>query len=65
MDGMCNIRVSSHIVLREITDTNSGDRTGEAAELIHLALCRTSRARPRIGAAVLYPHGGNGGSLPA
>ena len=63
MDGMWTSRVTSHIALREVADTISGDRIREAAELIHGVLRRAGCARPRIGVAALNPHAGDGGNF--
>ena len=63
LDGLWTSRVTSHIPLREVADTITGERIGEAIELIDSVLKRSGVSRPRISVAALNPHAGDGGKF--
>jgi 4-hydroxythreonine-4-phosphate dehydrogenase len=63
LDGMWTSRVTSHIALRDVADTITGERVAEATHLIHRTLRRAGIDRPRIAVAALNPHAGDGGNF--
>lgn len=63
LDGLWTSRVTSHIPLREVAETITGERIGEAIDLIDTVLKRCGISRPRISVAALNPHAGDGGKF--
>lgn len=63
LDGLWTSRVTSHIALREVGDTITGERIEEAVVLIDETLRRSGVTRPRIAVAALNPHAGDGGNF--
>jgi 4-hydroxythreonine-4-phosphate dehydrogenase len=63
LDGLWTSRVTSHIPLREVAETITGERIGEAIDLIDTVLKRSGVSRPRISVAALNPHAGDGGKF--
>lgn len=63
LDGIWTSRVTSHIALRDVADTITGDRVAQATRLIDTTLRRAGVARPQIAIAALNPHAGDGGNF--
>jgi 4-hydroxythreonine-4-phosphate dehydrogenase len=63
LDGMWTSRTTSHIALRDVADTITAERLGDAVEVIDRTLRRSGIARPRISVAALNPHAGDGGNF--
>ncbi|MDX2314171.1 MAG: 4-hydroxythreonine-4-phosphate dehydrogenase PdxA [Gammaproteobacteria bacterium] len=63
LDGLWTSRVTSHIPLREVAETITGERIAEAIDLIDTVLKRSGVSRPRISVAALNPHAGDGGKF--
>lgn len=63
LDGMWTSRVTSHIALKDVAATITGERIKEATHLIDNTLRRAGVARPRIAVAALNPHAGDGGNF--
>ncbi|MHB8730347.1 MAG: 4-hydroxythreonine-4-phosphate dehydrogenase PdxA [bacterium] len=62
LDGLWTTRVTSHIPLRDVAGTLSRGRIKDAARLLHRSLRAAGVERPRIAAAGLNPHAGEGGT---
>jgi 4-hydroxythreonine-4-phosphate dehydrogenase len=62
LEGLWTTRVTSHIPLRDVAGTLSRERIKDAARLLHRSLRAAGVARPRIAAAGLNPHAGEGGT---
>ena len=63
LDGMWTSRVTSHIALKDVAETITGDRIKEATHLIDRTLRSAGFDRPRIAVAALNPHAGDGGNF--
>lgn len=63
LEGLWTSRVTSHIPLRNVSDTITIDGVGEAIDLIDGVLKRAGIARPRIAVAALNPHAGDNGKF--
>lgn len=63
LEGLWTSRVTSHIPLREVADTITIERIGEAIDLIDTVLKRAGVDRPRIAVAALNPHAGDNGKF--
>ena len=63
LEGLWTSRVTSHIPLRDVADSISGERIADAVLLIHRTLLRAGYERPRIAVAALNPHAGDGGNF--
>lgn len=63
LDGVWTSRVTSHIPLKDVANTISGERICEAVELIDRTLRRSGISRPRISVAAINPHAGDGGNF--
>lgn len=62
LDGLWTTRVTSHIPLKDVAAALSGERIKDAARLLHRSLLAAGVERPRIAAAGLNPHAGEGGT---
>ena len=62
LDGLWTTRVTSHIPLKEVAGTLSRERIKDAARLLHRSLRAAGVEQPRIAAAGLNPHAGEGGT---
>jgi 4-hydroxythreonine-4-phosphate dehydrogenase len=63
LDGMWTSRVTSHIALKDVAESITGERITQATHLIDSTLRRAGYERPRIAVAALNPHGGDGGNF--
>lgn len=63
LDGIWTSRVTSHIALRDVSDTITAERVSEAVHLINSTLRRSGMKRPRISVAALNPHAGDNGNF--
>lgn len=63
LDGLWNARVTSHVPLRQVPGLLSVDAIVKALVLTHACLVQSGVARPRIAAAALNPHAGDGGNF--
>lgn len=63
LDGIWTSRVTSHVALKDVAASITGERIIEATRLIDGALRRAGVARPRIAVAALNPHAGDGGNF--
>ena len=62
LDGLWTTRVTSHIPLKDVAATLSGERIKQSARLLHRSLRAAGVERPRIAVAGLNPHAGEGGT---
>jgi 4-hydroxythreonine-4-phosphate dehydrogenase len=62
LDGLWTTRVTSHIPLKDVAAALSRERIKDAARLLHRSLRAAGVERPRIAAAGLNPHAGEGGT---
>ena len=63
LDGIWTSRVTSHVALKDVAASITGERIIDAARLIDATLRRAGVARPRIAVAALNPHAGDGGNF--
>ena len=63
LDGIWTSRVTSHVALKDVAASITGERIMEATRLIDRTLRRAGIARPRIAVAALNPHAGDGGNF--
>lgn len=63
LDGIWTSRVTSHVALKDVAASITGERIIEATRLIDGTLRRAGVARPRIAVAALNPHAGDGGNF--
>lgn len=62
LDGLWTTRVTSHIPLKDVAATLSGERIKQSARLLYRSLRTVGVERPRIAVAGLNPHAGEGGT---
>jgi 4-hydroxythreonine-4-phosphate dehydrogenase len=62
-DGLCTIRVTSHVPLHAVAGLITRDRILDATRLIHRTLIANGNLAPRIAVAALNPHAGEGGLM--
>ncbi|MDW4499983.1 4-hydroxythreonine-4-phosphate dehydrogenase PdxA [Sulfitobacter sp. D35] len=60
LDEVWNARVTSHIPLREVSDSLSADRIYDSIRLTDEVMRAAGYEHPRIGVAALNPHAGDG-----
>ncbi len=63
LEGMWTSRVTSHIALRDVANSITGEKITRAALLIDGLLKSSGIRRPRISVAALNPHAGDGGNF--
>lgn len=63
LNGMWTSRVTSHIALKDVAASITGERIRQATWLIERTLHRAGYERPRIAIAALNPHAGDGGNF--
>jgi 4-hydroxythreonine-4-phosphate dehydrogenase len=56
-------RVTSHVALKDVSSLITEERVIASIELVYHSLRRAAIEKPRIGAAALNPHGGDGGNF--
>lgn len=63
LDGIWTSRVTSHIPLRDVSESVTEEGICEAVLLLHRTLKRAGINRPQIAVAGLNPHAGDGGNF--
>ena len=63
LDGMWTSRVTSHVALRDVANSITGEKIIRATRLIDGLLKSSGIKRPRISVAALNPHAGDGGNF--
>ncbi|HET7263810.1 MAG TPA: 4-hydroxythreonine-4-phosphate dehydrogenase PdxA [bacterium] len=62
LEGLWTTRVTSHVPLKDVAASLSGERLKQAARLLYRSLRAAGVERPRIAVAGLNPHAGEGGT---
>ena len=63
LDGLMTTRVTSHIPLKDVAQSLSGEKIAQAVDLAHKTLKRSGNSRAAIAVAALNPHAGDGGKF--